>query len=73
LDIVAAQPKKSPRETQILAGASPMAPLRFPNLVVLGLIALWVLARHVKKHERVVRRPSILRGAREWLRRCRWA
>lgn len=32
---------------RILSGAPPMAPLLFPNLVVLGLIALWVLARHV--------------------------
>ena len=36
---------------KILAGAPPMAPLLFPNLVVLGLIALWVLAGDVKKHE----------------------
>ena len=28
---------------RILAGAPPMAPLLFPNLVVLGLIALWAL------------------------------
>jgi hypothetical protein len=39
---------------KILAGAPPMAPLLFPNLVVLGLIALWVLAGHVKQHEDVV-------------------
>jgi hypothetical protein len=29
---------------KILSGAPPMAPLLFPNLVVLALIALWVLA-----------------------------
>jgi hypothetical protein len=39
---------------RILTGAPPMAPLLFPNLVVLGLIALWVLAGHVQQHERVV-------------------
>jgi hypothetical protein len=39
---------------KVLAGAPPMAPLLFPNLVVLGLIALWVLAGHVKQHEGVV-------------------
>jgi hypothetical protein len=39
---------------KMLTGAPPMAPLLFPNLVVLGLIALWVLASHVKQHERVV-------------------
>jgi hypothetical protein len=30
---------------RILSGAPPMAPLLFPNLVVLGLIGLWVLAK----------------------------
>jgi hypothetical protein len=30
---------------RLLTGAPPMAPLLFPNLVVLGWIALWVLAR----------------------------
>jgi hypothetical protein len=39
---------------KILTGAPPMAPLLFPNLVVLGLIALWELARDLQKHERVV-------------------
>jgi len=34
-----------------LIGAPPLAPLLFPNLVVLGLIALWVLAGDLKKHE----------------------
>jgi hypothetical protein len=29
---------------QLLTGAPPMAPLLFPNLVILGLIGLWVLA-----------------------------
>ncbi len=32
---------------RVLSGAPPMAPLLFPNLVVLGLIALWALRRHV--------------------------
>src|SRR5262249_55319038 len=30
---------------KILSGAPPMAPLLFPNLVVLALIALWSLSR----------------------------
>jgi hypothetical protein len=34
---------------RILSGAPPMAPLLFPNLVILGLIALWVLTRHVEE------------------------
>jgi hypothetical protein len=38
---------------RILNGAPPMAPLLFPNLVVLGWIALWVLARHSGRHEHV--------------------
>jgi hypothetical protein len=37
---------------RILSGAPPMAPLLFPNLVVLGWIALWVMRRHVQQHER---------------------
>jgi hypothetical protein len=32
---------------RILAGAPPMAPLLFPNLVLLGLIALAALSRHL--------------------------
>ncbi len=32
---------------KISAGAPPMAPLLFPNLVILGLMALWVLAGHL--------------------------
>ena len=39
---------------RILSGAPPMAPLLFPNLVILGLIALWALARHVQQHEHIV-------------------
>src|SRR4051812_43437687 len=31
---------------RILSGAPPMAPLLLPNLVVLGMIALWVLSLH---------------------------
>jgi hypothetical protein len=31
---------------RILNGAPPMAPLLFPNLVVLGWIGLWVLVPH---------------------------
>lgn len=42
---------------RILSGAPPMAPLLFPNLVVLGWIALWVLARHLPQHT-VSRVPS---------------
>jgi hypothetical protein len=34
---------------RILSGAPPMAPLLFPNLVLLGLIALWALAPHVRR------------------------
>jgi len=33
---------------RILSGAPPMAPLLFPNLVVLGLIALWALSRSLE-------------------------
>jgi hypothetical protein len=33
---------------RILAGAPPMAPLLFPNLVFLGLIGLWVLGKSVE-------------------------
>ena len=36
---------------RVLAGAPPMAPLLFPNLVVLGLIALWALARHLPESD----------------------
>ena len=32
---------------RVLTGAPPMAPLLFPNLVVLALIALWTWAPHV--------------------------
>jgi hypothetical protein len=39
---------------KILSGAPPMAPLLFPNLVVLALIALWSLAGDVKQNEHVV-------------------
>ena len=31
---------------RILSGAPPMAPMLFPNLVVLSLIAMWALSRH---------------------------
>jgi len=34
---------------RILSGAPPMAPLLFPNLVILAFIALWVLAATVEK------------------------
>jgi hypothetical protein len=34
---------------RILSGAPPMAPLLFPNLVVLALIGLWVLAKSVPR------------------------
>ena len=34
---------------RIVSGAPPMAPLLFPNLVVLGWIALWVLSRSPKR------------------------
>jgi hypothetical protein len=37
---------------RILTGAPPMAPLLFPNLVVLGLIGLWVLAQGGENRER---------------------
>jgi hypothetical protein len=33
---------------RVLSGAPPMAPLLFPNLVLLALIALWTLAPHVR-------------------------
>jgi len=38
---------------RILSGAPPMAPLLFPNLVVLGWIALWVMAQHPARQARV--------------------
>jgi hypothetical protein len=38
---------------RILSGAPPMAPLLFPNLVVLGWIALWVMAQHPARPARV--------------------
>lgn len=41
---------------RILSGAPPMAPLLFPNLVALGLIALWVLASHMHQDQHVVQR-----------------
>jgi hypothetical protein len=44
LTSVARQPAASWFE-KILSGAPPMAPLLFPNLVILAAIALWVLAR----------------------------
>jgi hypothetical protein len=31
---------------RLLTGAPPMAPLLLPNLVILGLVGLWVLSRH---------------------------
>ena len=34
---------------RILSGAPPMAPLLFPNLVILAFIALWVLAKAAEK------------------------
>jgi hypothetical protein len=40
---------------RILSGAPPMAPLLFPNLVVLGWIALWLMAPHVRQQEQIVR------------------
>jgi hypothetical protein len=33
---------------RILSGAPPMAPLLFPNLVILGYIALFAMWRHVR-------------------------
>jgi hypothetical protein len=38
---------------RVLAGAPPMAPLLFPNLVLLGWIGLWVLGRHIDRLPRV--------------------
>ncbi|MBI3262226.1 MAG: hypothetical protein HYZ58_03635 [Acidobacteria bacterium] len=43
---------------RILNGAPPMAPLLFPNLVILGLMALWALARHVDDEKEVVQRAD---------------
>jgi hypothetical protein len=37
---------------KILSGAPPMAPLLFPNLVVLALIALWTWASRLQKQNR---------------------
>ena len=33
---------------RLITGAPPLAPLLFPNLVVLGLIALWALGKHAE-------------------------
>lgn len=35
----------------IVHGAPPLAPLLFPNLVLLGLIALWALYKHLLQAE----------------------
>lgn len=43
---------------RVLSGAPPMAPLLFPNLVILGLIGLWVLAAH-SRHERSPPPPTL--------------
>jgi hypothetical protein len=40
---------------RILSGAPPLAPLLFPNVVVLGWIALRVMAPHLRQHEQIVR------------------
>lgn len=37
----------------IVHGAPPLAPMLFPNLVLLGLIALWVLSKHLPDSEAV--------------------
>jgi hypothetical protein len=39
---------------RILTGAPPMAPLLFPNLGILGLIALWALAHHMEEHKEIL-------------------
>ncbi|HEY7211200.1 MAG TPA: hypothetical protein VH477_13065 [Bryobacteraceae bacterium] len=41
-------PSKSLFEN-VISGAPPMAPLLFPNLVILGFIALWAYARQLSK------------------------
>ena len=43
---------------RILSGAPPMAPLLFPNLVILGLIGLWVLATSLESREPAPHRPN---------------
>ena len=40
---------------QVLIGAPPLAPLLFPNLVVLGCIALWAMSRRLLPAERPAR------------------
>lgn len=35
----------------VVHGAPPLAPLLFPNLVLLGLIALWALSKHLPANE----------------------
>lgn len=52
---------------RILNGAPPMAPLLFPNLVVLGWIALWVLARHM--HQRIPAPDDVPRSRHSSARR----
>jgi hypothetical protein len=44
---------------RILSGAPPMAPLLFPNLVILGLIGLWVLAMSLESREPAPHRPNV--------------
>jgi hypothetical protein len=36
---------------RLLSGAPPMAPLLFPDLVILGWIALWVLAKQMRRQD----------------------
>jgi hypothetical protein len=40
---------------RLLTGAPPMAPLLFPNLVILGSIALWVLSRRLPRDVKAAR------------------
>jgi hypothetical protein len=44
---------------RILSGAPPMAPLLFPNLVILGLIGLWVLATSLESREPAPHGPNV--------------
>lgn len=46
----------------VVHGAPPLAPLLFPNLVLLGLIALWVLSRHLPEADAADERPAALRA-----------
>ena len=54
---------------QLLTGAPPMAPLLFPNLVILALIGLWALGRRLPSRSRD---GQLRRFCKESRARRRW-